>query len=40
VITVAAPDNHFTPEGWWLDREGRKVFLTEWEKNIGDWLGL
>ena len=40
VVTVAAPDNHFTPEGWWRDREGRKIFLTEWEKNIADWLGL
>jgi uncharacterized SAM-binding protein YcdF (DUF218 family) len=40
VITVAAPDDSFTPDGWWRGREGRKTFLTEWEKNVALWLGL
>lgn len=40
VITVSAPDDNFTPDGWWMNREGRKTFLTEFEKNVGGWLGL
>lgn len=40
VIVVAAPDESFTPDGWWRNREGRKTFLTEWEKNVAGWLGL
>ena len=40
IVTVAAPDQYFTPDGWWHNREGRKTFLTEWEKNVGGWLGL
>jgi uncharacterized SAM-binding protein YcdF (DUF218 family) len=40
VITVAAPDDDFSPDGWWHTREGRKTFLTEWEKTVAFWLGL
>jgi uncharacterized SAM-binding protein YcdF (DUF218 family) len=39
-IVVAAPDEHFRPRGWWLDREGRKIFLVEWEKTIAEWLRM
>lgn len=39
-VVVSAPDDHFRPRGWWLDREGRKRFLTEWAKTIGEWLRL
>jgi uncharacterized SAM-binding protein YcdF (DUF218 family) len=37
---VAAPDEDFTPHGWWRDRQGRKVFLIEWLKTIAEWFGL
>jgi uncharacterized SAM-binding protein YcdF (DUF218 family) len=37
---VAAPDIHFTPGGWWKDREGRKTFLMEWMKTAASWFGL
>jgi uncharacterized SAM-binding protein YcdF (DUF218 family) len=36
-VVVAAPDLHFTPRGWWRDREGRKTFLLEWMKTIAGW---
>jgi uncharacterized SAM-binding protein YcdF (DUF218 family) len=39
-IAIASPDDNFTPDGWWRNREGRKIFLTEWEKTIATWLGL
>jgi uncharacterized SAM-binding protein YcdF (DUF218 family) len=37
---VAARDEHFTPGGWWHDREGRKTFLFEWEKTLAERVGL
>jgi uncharacterized SAM-binding protein YcdF (DUF218 family) len=37
---IAAPDRHFTPDGWWKDREGQKVFFYEWSKTIGTVFGL
>jgi uncharacterized SAM-binding protein YcdF (DUF218 family) len=37
---VAAPDVYFTPDGWWKNRDGRKIFLLEWMKTVGTWLGL
>ena len=40
VIAIAAPDEYFTPDGWWHNREGQKTFLTEWEKTVAVWLGL
>lgn len=40
VIVVAAADEYFTPDGWWRNREGRKTFLTEWEKTVASWLRL
>ena len=39
-IVVSAPDRHFTTNGWWHDREGRKTFLVEWIKTVGAWLHL
>lgn len=39
-IAVAAPDDFFTPDGWWKNREGQKTFLSEWEKTIAVWVGL
>ncbi len=40
VHVVAAPDQYFTPNGWWKEREGRKTFLMEWMKTVGAWLGM
>lgn len=37
---VAAPDVYFTPDGWWRDRDARKVFLMEWMKTVATWLGM
>jgi uncharacterized SAM-binding protein YcdF (DUF218 family) len=37
---VAAPDNYFSPAGWWHNREGRKTFLVEWEKTVANWFGV
>jgi uncharacterized SAM-binding protein YcdF (DUF218 family) len=40
IVVVGAPDQNFTPQGWWRDREGQKTFVTEWEKTIAGWLGI
>lgn len=40
ISVVAAPDESFTPDGWWHSREGQKTFLTEWEKTVANWIGL
>ena len=40
VHVVAAPDRYFTPNGWWKEREGRKTFVMEWMKTVGEWLGM
>jgi uncharacterized SAM-binding protein YcdF (DUF218 family) len=37
---VASADDHFTPDGWWRDREGRKTWLIETLKTAAYWLGL
>lgn len=37
---VGAPDEHFTPRGWWRDREGQKVFAIESMKTVAEWLGI
>jgi uncharacterized SAM-binding protein YcdF (DUF218 family) len=37
---VAAPDRKFQADRWWFSREGQKVFLMQWERTIGSWLGL
>lgn len=39
VVAVAAPDPAFTPDGWWKNREGQKVFFNEWLKTIATALG-
>lgn len=37
---VSAPDEYFTVDGWWHNREAQKTFLVEWEKTIATWFGL
>jgi uncharacterized SAM-binding protein YcdF (DUF218 family) len=40
IHVVAAPDQYFTAEGWWKNRDGRKIFLVEWMKTVSTWLGM
>jgi uncharacterized SAM-binding protein YcdF (DUF218 family) len=37
---VAAPDAYFSGDGWWKNREGRKIFLMEWQKTFATWFGM
>jgi len=39
-IVVAAPDENFTPGGWWHNREARKIFLGEWMKTVASWFRI
>jgi uncharacterized SAM-binding protein YcdF (DUF218 family) len=39
-IVVSATDEHFTPDGWWRDREARKTFVIEWLKTGATWFGI
>jgi uncharacterized SAM-binding protein YcdF (DUF218 family) len=39
-IPIAAPDEYFSPQGWWKSREGRKTFAFEWIKTVSEWIGL
>lgn len=40
ILVVAAPDENFTANGWWHNREGQKTFVVEWEKTLANWVGL
>jgi uncharacterized SAM-binding protein YcdF (DUF218 family) len=40
IHTVAAPDPYFTPDGWWENRDGRKIFAEEWAKTVANWVGM
>jgi uncharacterized SAM-binding protein YcdF (DUF218 family) len=37
---VAAPDQYFSADRWWHNREGRKIFLVEWMKTVANALGM
>ena len=37
---VAAPDQYFSADGWWHNREARKIFLVEWMKTVANALGM
>jgi uncharacterized SAM-binding protein YcdF (DUF218 family) len=39
-IVIAVPDENFSADGWWRNREGRKIALLEWTKTIANWLRL
>lgn len=39
-IMVEAPDEYFSVDGWWRNREGRKIFLIEWLKTVADWMRM
>lgn len=38
--TVAAPTEGFTPDSWWMTREGRKILILEYAKTVAAWLGV
>jgi uncharacterized SAM-binding protein YcdF (DUF218 family) len=37
---VAAPDQYFTPTGWWFSREGKKTTFLEWTKTVTGAFGI
>ena len=37
---VAAPDRYFQADGWWHNREGRKIFVVEWMKTVANAFGI
>lgn len=37
---VAAPGGYFQADGWWRNREGRKIFVVEWMKTVANLLGM
>jgi uncharacterized SAM-binding protein YcdF (DUF218 family) len=37
---IAAPDEYFTPDGWWHTRQARKVFFFEWTKTVSEAVGF
>jgi uncharacterized SAM-binding protein YcdF (DUF218 family) len=37
---VAAPDKYFRADGWWHNREGRKIFVVEWMKTVANVFGI
>lgn len=37
---VAAPDGYFRADGWWRNREGRKIFVVEWLKTVANLFGI
>ncbi len=39
-VVIAAPDEDFTPNGWWRSRDAEKTFLMEWEKTVATWFGM
>ena len=40
IRTVAAPDKYFSPESWWRNREGQKLFFMEWSKTFAGMAGM
>lgn len=40
VTMVSAPDESFSPDSWWENREARKKFLVEWMKTAAAALGI
>jgi uncharacterized SAM-binding protein YcdF (DUF218 family) len=38
--TVAATHPFFSPDAWWRNREGRKIFFFEWVKTVTGVLGI
>jgi uncharacterized SAM-binding protein YcdF (DUF218 family) len=39
-IVVAAPDENFTADGWWHNRQGEKIAFIEWLKTVTEPFGI
>ena len=39
-VVVAAPDISFTPDGWWHNRQGKKIAFNEWLKTVTEPFGI
>lgn len=39
-VIVAAPDESFRADGWWRDRQARKIVLLEGMKTVAAWFGI
>ena len=37
---VAARGSEFSADGWWRNRQGRKIAFNEWTKTIAEWFGI
>ncbi len=37
---IAAPDEYFRWDSWWLNREGQKTFYMEWSKTVAKLVGF
>ncbi len=37
---IAAPDEYFRWNSWWLNREGQKTFCLEWTKTVTSIFGM
>jgi uncharacterized SAM-binding protein YcdF (DUF218 family) len=40
ILMGAAPDEFYTADGWWHNREAQKTLFTEYEKLLANWLGI
>jgi len=36
-LVVSSPDEFYSPDTWWRNRESRKIFLYEWMKTVAEW---
>jgi uncharacterized SAM-binding protein YcdF (DUF218 family) len=39
-VVVAAPDRYFTADGWWHNRQGKKIAFNEWVKTLTEPFGI
>jgi hypothetical protein len=39
-VVIGVPDEYFSADGWWHNREGRKIALLEWTKTVANWFRL
>jgi uncharacterized SAM-binding protein YcdF (DUF218 family) len=39
-VVVAAPDRYFTADGWWHNRQGKKIAFNEWIKTLTEPFGI
>jgi uncharacterized SAM-binding protein YcdF (DUF218 family) len=39
-VVIAARDKYFSPDAWWLNREGQKTTFYEWLKTVAAWFNI